>query len=215
MVPESVPLIDRIPMNVNGKTDHDALLRHWRASAEPAREIVAPSHPIEAQLVEVFARILGVPEVSITDNFIELGGHSLLAFRLIEACTQALGAAPEVADLLTRSIQELAVLLQSTSDAASGLLPLFPGPDLPVLVFIHAASGAAAAAGLLGVCTARSGHRERLDRRAGRMVPLVSRTDPGPGRADTGRLVDGRLYRDGDGPGMGPAGCRGRSGADA
>jgi hypothetical protein len=39
---------------------------------------VAPRTPIEAQLAEIWAKLLGLEKVGIHDNFFDLGGHSLL-----------------------------------------------------------------------------------------------------------------------------------------
>jgi acyl carrier protein len=44
---------------------------------------VAPQSPVEAQLVQMWTRVLGLEQVGIHDNFFELGGHSLLTAQLL------------------------------------------------------------------------------------------------------------------------------------
>jgi acyl carrier protein len=43
---------------------------------------VAPRNPLEAQIAELWEKILGTHPIGIHDDFIELGGHSLLAIEL-------------------------------------------------------------------------------------------------------------------------------------
>lgn len=45
----------------------------------------------EQTLREIFAEILGLPEVEADDNFFDLGGHSLLASRLVGKIHAVLG----------------------------------------------------------------------------------------------------------------------------
>lgn len=76
-------------------------------------DYVAPRNPVEQQLAELFAALLGVSQVGIEDSFFDLGGHSLIAVRLfaqikrrfdVEFPLSVLFEAPSVAALAERII---------------------------------------------------------------------------------------------------------------
>jgi len=77
MVPTVYMELDEMPQTVNGKTD-------LRNLPEPVliTEYVAPENEIEAFFANLFAEILGLDEVSATDNCFEIGGTSLLVTKI-------------------------------------------------------------------------------------------------------------------------------------
>jgi acyl carrier protein len=83
MVPTAYLRVDSMPLTANGKVDRAGL-----AQLEPVDCTAAdsghraPRTALERTVADVFARVLGVPTVSVDDNFFDLGGHSLLAMRL-------------------------------------------------------------------------------------------------------------------------------------
>jgi amino acid adenylation domain-containing protein len=87
MVPAQIVVLERLPLTANGKVDRRAL----PAPEAPVRTLVAPRDPIEERLAALWRRLLGVPEVSVQDNFFTIGGHSLLATRLVAAIREELG----------------------------------------------------------------------------------------------------------------------------
>ncbi|WP_412462169.1 amino acid adenylation domain-containing protein [Pseudomonas sp. SC11] len=82
MVPSAFMLLERLPLNGNGKVDRKALPAPDFAAQSLAR-YVAPSSALQQQMVDAWQQVLGLAQVGVQDNFFELGGHSLLATQLI------------------------------------------------------------------------------------------------------------------------------------
>ncbi|MET3441655.1 amino acid adenylation domain-containing protein [Variovorax paradoxus] len=79
MVPAAIVVLDRLPLNGNGKVDRKALPQAEFASAQAYE---APEGEVEETLAAIWAEVLGVARVGRHDDFFELGGHSLLAAQL-------------------------------------------------------------------------------------------------------------------------------------
>ncbi|EON30328.1 Non-ribosomal peptide synthetase modules-related protein, partial [Gordonia terrae C-6] len=91
MVPDTVVVLDALPLNTAGKVDRKAL---------PAPDVVSaarvePDTDTELAIQTIVAEVLGRDEdaaaVSVTDSFFQIGGHSLSATRVAARITHAFG----------------------------------------------------------------------------------------------------------------------------
>jgi len=90
LVPRALTVIDEFPTTSVGKIDRRRLPEaHFDADRAPEYE--GPRTDREAQVAEVFAQVLGVPQVGVHDSFFELGGNSLGAAKLASALLAVTG----------------------------------------------------------------------------------------------------------------------------
>ncbi|MCK1795668.1 amino acid adenylation domain-containing protein [Streptomyces sp. XM4193] len=81
MVPAALMVLDRLPTNSNGmKVDRSALPEPV-FGAHTTRTV--PRSEAEATLCELFAAVLGAPEVGVHDSFFTLGGDSIMSIQLV------------------------------------------------------------------------------------------------------------------------------------
>jgi amino acid adenylation domain-containing protein len=80
MIPAAFGFLDKLPLTRNGKLDRQALPAPEFKRSEG--DFVAPRDSLEAQLVALWEKVLGVSPIGVTDDFFALGGDSLLAVRI-------------------------------------------------------------------------------------------------------------------------------------
>lgn len=83
MVPSTFILLDKLPLNHNGKVNRQALPAPATMPATSENAFVGPRTQLEEKLVNIWSGLLRVKQVGIHDNFFALGGHSLLGAQLI------------------------------------------------------------------------------------------------------------------------------------
>ncbi|MBW4454435.1 MAG: amino acid adenylation domain-containing protein [Nostoc indistinguendum CM1-VF10] len=82
MIPTFFVILKALPLTANGKLDRNALPAPEEVVSRETT-FIAPRTPVEEVLAGIWAQLLGIPQVSIDDNFFDLGGHSLLATQVI------------------------------------------------------------------------------------------------------------------------------------
>lgn len=117
MVPAAIVALDALPLSPSGKLDRKKLPapRFERGSR---RE---PANALECTLANLFANVLGLPEVGMDDNFFDLGGDSILALQL-KAQAQAQGLNIELPMLFDH--HTVAALAQVVTDAGDDAVPI-------------------------------------------------------------------------------------------
>jgi len=106
MVPAVIVVLDRLPLNANGKVDRKMLPE---AAAEGEQAYEAPQGEAETAMARIWSDVLGVARVGRHDNFFELGGHSLAALHLVRAAAGLPGRRLLLKDVFAaRTLAELA-----------------------------------------------------------------------------------------------------------
>lgn len=163
MVPTAYVVLDRFPLNPNGKVDKKALPIPQYRTKTLRVDHVAPRDPIERSLAGIWGQVLGVERIGVMDNFFELGGHSLIGIQLLADVEAQFGRKLALKDLFQApNIAEFAQLLQAEGtrlkwrnlspiqpegsripffcvhgDEANYFLPKYLGEDQPFYAFFH------------------------------------------------------------------------------
>ncbi|QHN32050.1 amino acid adenylation domain-containing protein [Gordonia amarae] len=127
MVPAAIVVLDDLPLTANGKLDRRALPVPDLGARHGA--YTAPQSPAESLVAQVFAELLGVGRVSVTDSFFDLGGNSLSAMRLSARAGDALGVTVSVRDVFAApSVRELVAAVSGNASALPPVVPAHPRP---------------------------------------------------------------------------------------
>ncbi|MFI9626620.1 amino acid adenylation domain-containing protein [Streptomyces sp. NPDC052042] len=134
MVPSVVMVLERLPLNANGKVDRRALPEPDLGAATTGR--MAPRNATERTLARIWSELLGIPEVSVDDNFFDLGGDSILGLQVVSRAREAGLRLTAKHTFLRQTIAELAAEALATPDeeqptaaaepTADGEIPLLP-----------------------------------------------------------------------------------------
>ena len=106
MIPEAFVRLDALPLTRHGKLDRAAL-------PEPeveTRAYTPPANPVQCEYCQIWARVLDLEQVGITDDFFRIGGNSIRAIQALNQMNRAGYARVQMIDLFQRrTIQQLTV----------------------------------------------------------------------------------------------------------
>ncbi|MGA3539826.1 non-ribosomal peptide synthetase [Micromonosporaceae bacterium DT194] len=120
MIPAEWVLLDRLPLNPNGKLDRAALPGPTPRTAVPAQPSppAGPADPLIEELRAIWQDVLQIPEIGPHEDLFDLGGHSLTITRISGRIQQRLGAdVPLDAFFDTPTIAEIADLIRHSEGA--------------------------------------------------------------------------------------------------
>jgi amino acid adenylation domain-containing protein len=82
MLPSAFVLLEKLPLNPNGKIDRNALPvpENW---ADERPLYCDPRTPLEEKIAQIWEALLNVDHIGVHENFFNLGGHSLLATQFL------------------------------------------------------------------------------------------------------------------------------------
>ncbi|GHJ47262.1 hypothetical protein Cs7R123_46040 [Catellatospora sp. TT07R-123] len=114
MVPAHITVVAELPLLSSGKVDLDRLLATVLTAGDAA--FAPPATPIEQQIAEVWAELLGLARVGRDDDFFDTGGHSITAMRLVAALRPRLRRDIAIEDVLQgRTLRAIADRAQAAA----------------------------------------------------------------------------------------------------
>jgi acyl carrier protein len=118
MVPQHFEQLAAIPLLPNGKVNRHALPEPKALAMAPAASASLPQTEEEKIIAQVWQELLGVDQITASDNFFDLGGHSLLAMRAVTEINRRLNTQLTVRQMIFGSLSQLA-----QADKASPVAP--------------------------------------------------------------------------------------------
>ncbi|MEO1625726.1 MAG: amino acid adenylation domain-containing protein, partial [Bacteroidota bacterium] len=123
MLPAFFVALESIQLTSNGKVDRKALPEVNREDLL-GREYVAPDNETEQQIAAIWQEVLGLKQLSATDDFFELGGHSLKIIMVKNRVRDLLQLDLDISNFFDHSIlRDLAKFVDENSTTASTPLP--------------------------------------------------------------------------------------------
>lgn len=83
MLPARIVWLDALPLTTNGKIHRQALADLTLPAVPSSRAPVRPRTPMEEQIAEIWADVLGGGQPHVDDRFFDVGGQSLKAMQLV------------------------------------------------------------------------------------------------------------------------------------
>jgi acyl-CoA synthetase (AMP-forming)/AMP-acid ligase II/thioesterase domain-containing protein len=149
-VPRRVVFVDEIPKGPTGKVQRMGLAaklglaEHGQSQSTRPAGHTAPRTLLEEKLAAIWAQVLGLEHVGVSDDFFELGGHSLQAVHLFAQIGQVFGRDLPLSTLFQAStIEQLASIVsqEGRSITWSSLVAIQPAGSNPPFFCVHEHGG--------------------------------------------------------------------------
>lgn len=115
-VPSVFVMMDKLPLNHNGKVDRKALPEPEMGDLQI--EYVAPRTSLEKKLAKIWTEVLNIDKIGINDDFFERGGHSLKGIQLMSRVFEECDVELPIMFLYENStIKEMAEALENRSSS--------------------------------------------------------------------------------------------------
>jgi amino acid adenylation domain-containing protein len=113
MIPARFVILDKFPLNSNGKIDRSSLLQLGKHHDNLYKqEKILPSNLIEQKLADIWEEILERQDFGVTDDFFALGGHSLKVVQLVSRIQESFGKLLDIGEVFMLStIRQLSELV--------------------------------------------------------------------------------------------------------
>ena len=145
-VPRAIAIVPEIPKGATGKVQRIGMAERLGLSGRTETvPLVSGSTPprtaSERDLAAIWADVLGVVDIGVTDDFFDLGGDSMLAAMIVTRIGDRMGHRdlPLATFLWAPTVERYARGLETGSwgSAASPLLPIQPEGGRPPFFFVH------------------------------------------------------------------------------
>lgn len=114
MVPQAYVLLERMPLNANGKIDRKTLPEPHLSKD---KDTALPANDDERNVLEVVRELIGMDDIGVTDNLVRLGLSSIKAMHLAMRIRQTLRRNIGVPQLLANpTVRHIAANLVETTD---------------------------------------------------------------------------------------------------
>ena len=113
MIPSTFVMLERLPLNPNGKLDRNSLPDPSLSGTVGGDGLSREARTgMEVLLAEIWKDVLRISSVNMEDDFFELGGHSLLATQMVSRARQMSGVdIPLIAIFSNRTLEAFAKVL--------------------------------------------------------------------------------------------------------
>ncbi len=145
MVPSAFVALEAFPLTPSGKVDRKSLAPPDQIACGQSRtRAVVPRNETERKLVEIWQEVLGLPTVSVQDNFFDLGGYSLAAIKVFSLIKTRLNRELPLSIIFKApTIEQLAQLLIPGNEPPSWscLVPIQPEGTRTPIFWVHTLGG--------------------------------------------------------------------------